>query len=133
MQFTYEQGGVRTWVIDDDYDNHNRTFTLVETRPDGSTQVYTWDDATQRLNGGGGFYFKRPAGSTQAFPQAIETHWTPQLFEVAVQPVGDYFSILTDQQLATKTWYDRYTQSNIMGDASPIAYDQFPPFRSITY
>ena len=46
---------------------------------------------------------------------------------MVVEPVGDYFSILTDQQLATKTWYDRYTQTNIMNDASPIAYDQFSP------
>ena len=44
---------------------------------------------------------------------------------MVVEPVGDYFSIPTDQQLATKTWYDRYTQTNIMNDASPIAYDQF--------
>ena len=59
LQFSYEQGGVRQWVVDeDDFDNTPpRQLTLTETRPDGSTQVYTWDDATRRLNGGGGFYF----------------------------------------------------------------------------
>ena len=68
MQFTYDQGGVRSWEVDDDFDNTiPRQFTLTETRADGSTQVYTWDDATQRLNGGGGFYFKRAAGHVQQF------------------------------------------------------------------
>ena len=90
LQFSYEQSGVRQWVIDDDFDNTTREFTLTETRPDTSTQVYTWDEPTQRLNGGGGFYFKRPDGH----PQQWQT--------------TELFNIVPEQELrspATHHWF----------------------------
>ena len=54
MHYTYtESGATRNWAIDS-YDVPDRDLSLTETRPDGTTLSFSWDDTLKRLQAAGG-------------------------------------------------------------------------------
>ena len=64
------------------FDNAARTFTVLETRPDGKTFTYTWDKTTQRLNRTGSTVFSlgtvSPWPSPRAAPNISSAPYTRQ-------------------------------------------------------
>ena len=48
-------------------------------------------------------------------------------FTPTVQPIGNFFSILTDAQLALDEWYHRFNFPSVLNDNVAIRYDRHSP------
>ena len=137
-----------TWFVYSDQSN-TTVGTKLLTKTSATTYTYVQDDGvTVTLTVSG--LFKHPTDPTQNTFRVDSTknndffnwhaatgqlrlgstgvwNWRPQGFSPSVEPIGNFFCVLTDAQLALDEWYDRFAFPSVINGNVALSYDKRSP------